>query len=84
MLFYFCMRGCGCIARPVFPAPSGFRERKLIAKLGRIAPRECGLTFLNVIARSEATKQSSLLHFRKESWIASLALAIDVDRLFEN
>jgi hypothetical protein len=27
---------------------------------------------LAVIARSNATKQSSFLHFRKESWIASL------------
>src|SRR6202023_2967990 len=24
MLILFCMRGCGCIARPAFPAPSDF------------------------------------------------------------
>src|SRR5437763_6303082 len=41
MLFYFCMRGCGRIARPAFPAPSGL-GRKIHASLGRTASRECG------------------------------------------
>jgi len=26
MLFYFCMRGCGRIERPAFPAPSDLQE----------------------------------------------------------
>src|SRR6266436_3204829 len=41
MLVLFCMRGCGCIERPAFPAPS-IIEGHCLAKLGRIAPRECG------------------------------------------
>src|SRR5712672_3066821 len=36
------MRGCGCIERPAFPAPSDFFGRTVVAQLGRIAPRECG------------------------------------------
>src|SRR5712675_2731834 len=37
----FRTRGCGCIERPAFPAPSIIEGHRL-AKLGRIAPRECG------------------------------------------
>jgi hypothetical protein len=51
--------------------------RKLNAKLGRIAPRECG-GISTSLRGAKATKQSSLLNFRKESWIASLALAMTV------
>src|SRR5205809_2590475 len=65
-----CTRDRGCGAHPVFPAPSNFREgEKLIANLGRSAPRE-GETVSTVIARSEATKQS--IYPRAEAWIASL------------
>ena len=65
-----CTRDRGCGAHPVFPAPSNFREgEKLIANLGRSAPRE-GETVSIVIARSEATKQS--IYPRAEAWIASL------------
>src|SRR5207302_10972414 len=41
--FTFCTRGCGCIGRPAFPTPSFF-GRNYHAELGRIAPRECGVT----------------------------------------
>ena len=41
----FCTRGCGCIGHPAFPAPSVFFGRTVFAKLGRIAPRECGGVF---------------------------------------
>jgi hypothetical protein len=37
-------RGCGRIERPAFPAPSVLRAANELAKLGRIAPRECGCT----------------------------------------
>jgi hypothetical protein len=37
-------RDRGCSAHPVFPAPSCFRGRQSDAKLGRIAPRDCGRT----------------------------------------
>src|SRR6266446_7742092 len=44
MLILFCMRGCGCIKRPAFPAPSDLRAAKrFLQNLGRIAPRECVL-----------------------------------------
>src|SRR5258706_1094651 len=62
MLVLFCMRGCGCIVRPAFPAPS-IIEGHCLAKLGRIAPRECGVVSrFDVIARSKATKQINLGH----------------------
>src|SRR5882724_2672387 len=32
MLILFCMRGCGRIKRPAFPAPSDVRERDVPAK----------------------------------------------------
>src|SRR5258708_5954406 len=38
----FRTRGCGCIKRPAFPAPSVFRRDNRFAKLGRIAPRGRG------------------------------------------
>ncbi len=65
--FLFCMRGCGCIARPAFPAPSDFRERDADSKpraktCGEIAKpclyaagclkREAAAPKLAVIARS--------------------------------
>ena len=40
MLILFCMRGCGRIARPAFPAPSDWRVRKSRANLGWIMPRD--------------------------------------------
>jgi hypothetical protein len=36
----FCMRGCGRVARPAFPAPFDWRVRKLLANLGRVTPRD--------------------------------------------
>src|SRR5258706_14450299 len=43
MLVLFCMRGCGCIERPAFPAPSIVRSGETVfAKLGPIAPRDRG------------------------------------------
>jgi hypothetical protein len=40
--------------RPAFPAPSDFLGERLIAQLGRIAPRDREVAYLDVIARSEA------------------------------
>ena len=39
-----CTRDRGCSAHPVFPAPSCFSRAEIHAKLGRIAPRDCGRT----------------------------------------
>src|SRR5258705_9974610 len=60
--FLFRTRGCGCIERPAFPAPSVIREAKrFLQNSGEIAPRDRGVIFrVAVIARSEATKQSTL------------------------
>src|SRR6266436_5817277 len=30
--FLFCTRGCGCIERPAFPAPSDFRGQDILSK----------------------------------------------------
>jgi hypothetical protein len=38
--FYFCIRGCGCIGHPVFPAPSISGAALHRARLGRIVSRE--------------------------------------------
>src|ERR671918_782917 len=38
--FLFCMRGCGRIERPAFPAPSEFQMRFMSAKLARLARRD--------------------------------------------
>src|SRR5258707_2008398 len=46
MLILFCMRGCGRIERPAFPAPSDLRRREIQAKLARKAAarsRSCAL-----------------------------------------
>src|SRR6266403_4588908 len=40
--FFHCIRGCGCIGHPAFPAPSVFFGRKFLQNLGRIAPRDRG------------------------------------------
>jgi hypothetical protein len=36
----FCMRGCGRIERPAFPAPSDLRGQDIKAKLARQARRD--------------------------------------------
>ena len=41
-MLLFCMRGCGCIKRPAFPAPSYFSGRTAHAQLRRTAPRDRG------------------------------------------
>src|ERR1700686_2467738 len=56
---HHCTRGCGCSGHPAFPTPSV--GRKVHARLGRIASRDRGAVFgFDVIARSKATKQSTL------------------------
>src|SRR5258708_12323101 len=56
MLVLFCMRGCGRIARPAFPAPSVFLGERFLQNLGRLVPRECEcISGFHVIARTKAT-----------------------------
>src|SRR5258706_9310678 len=44
---FYHTRGCGCIERPAFPAPSIVKSGETVfAKLGRIAPRDRGGVFL--------------------------------------
>jgi hypothetical protein len=45
--YYHTTRGCGRIGRPAFPAPSEGRVRKLMANLGRNAPRDRASVFAN-------------------------------------
>jgi hypothetical protein len=69
-------RDRGCSVHPAFPAPFVFVEGgKFPAGLGRLMPRERGLTFCTVIScdkreafaqGSEATKQSMPLGRRKD------------------
>jgi hypothetical protein len=40
--FLFCMRGCGCIERPAFPAPSEFQMALHDAQLARCTRRDRG------------------------------------------
>src|ERR1700722_5831537 len=42
VFFFYCTRGCGCIEHPAFPAPSSSKAREILAKLGRVAPRDRG------------------------------------------
>jgi len=58
-LMHNCTRDRGCSAHPVFPAPFVFRA-ELICKPRTKPCRESADLCLLVIARSEATKQSSL------------------------
>jgi hypothetical protein len=70
-------RGCGCAWHPAFPAPSIWRGRMLIAKLGCVAPREYNVT--SVIARSVSDEaiytrfaarwQDGLLHFARNDGV---------------
>src|SRR6266852_6107874 len=70
-------RGCGCIEHPAFPAPSVFLGEWFLQKLGRIAPRDCGVVFgVDVIARSEATKQSIVTIVPAVDCFASLAMTV--------
>src|SRR6266436_7221864 len=75
----FRTRGCGCIGHPAFPAPSEFQGGWFLQKLGRIAPRDRG-RMLVVIARSEATKQSTLSLRGEMDCFASLAMKREARR----
>jgi hypothetical protein len=68
----FTREAAGALGARHSPRPLGRNDRQ---NSGEIAPRECGTVSLSVIARSNATKQSSFLHSRKESWIASRSLS---------
>ena len=57
-----CTRDRGCSAHPAFPAPSVSGD-KLPAKLGRIAPRECGVISTPSL---QASAKQSILFFGGE------------------
>jgi hypothetical protein len=71
--FIFARKAAGASSARHSLRPLGIRGKGFLAKPGRIAPRECCCTSLR---GAKATKQSSFRTFRKESWIASLALAM--------
>src|SRR6266566_7912795 len=59
----FRTRGCGCIGHPAFPAPSILLGGWFLQNSGasRRGNAESYLKWIDVIARSKATKQSSFL-----------------------
>src|SRR5260370_41681812 len=58
--FFICTRGCGRIQRPAFPAPSDVQKAGCIQQNLARDMRRDRETVSAVIARSEATKQSTL------------------------
>src|SRR5450759_5588074 len=72
--FYFAREAAGASCARHSPRPLIGEGRTLLAKLGRIARRECEVISA-VIARSEATKQSRLSTSLRQSWIASRSLS---------
>jgi hypothetical protein len=61
-VFYFPREAAGALKHPAFPTPS--LGRSIHVQLGRNASRGCEGVCLDVIARSEATKQSMQLSLR--------------------
>src|SRR6266404_2780064 len=57
--FSFCMRGCGCTRRPVFPVPSFPRARNFLANLGQTMSRVRGVLPRHHCERSEAIQLPS-------------------------
>src|SRR5229473_7422315 len=74
----FRTRGCGCSGHPAFPAPSEFQGQRFHSKLARYTWRDREAVFA-VIARSEATKQSSFLLGVAMDCFASLAMTAGIE-----
>jgi hypothetical protein len=64
-VFYFYIRGCGCIRRPAFPAPSFLEGQGFFASPGRCPRRGIGRLYPVVIARSASDE--AILMFVKQS-----------------
>jgi hypothetical protein len=47
--FYLCTRGCGCVERPAFPAPSDPQKARLLSKNSG-AGREIAESYLTVMS----------------------------------
>jgi len=72
----FCTRGRGRGGRPAFPAPSELQKAgRLLAKLAWMRG-EIAESYHDVIARSEATKQSILSVASKLDCFAPLAMTV--------
>src|SRR5258708_39543490 len=67
---------CGCIERPAFPAPSIVKSGETVfAKLGRIAPRECGsVSFGCLKMEPEIAGYANALRSRRHHAIAAVVL----------
>jgi len=68
------MRGCVCSRHPAFPAPSMI-EGHCLTKLGRIAPRECGVVSLQPPSLRGAKRRSYPFFLCAPLWIASRSLS---------
>jgi hypothetical protein len=53
-------RDRGCSAHPVFPAPSVFEGKDFWQKLGRDAPRECGIAIPTTAVIARESGRSSI------------------------
>src|SRR4029077_20857047 len=81
--FSFCMRGCGCIGHPVFPAPSVFEGPSSCTPRTLFASREAK-SCLNDRHCEERELRSNPFFLCAARRIASLALAMTVVWSFEN
>src|ERR1700733_5993923 len=52
--FHFCIRGCGCVRHPAFPAPSIFERENVIPTRTQFASRDCA-----GVSRSPARRRSA-------------------------
>jgi hypothetical protein len=71
--FLFSTRGYGCIGHPAFPTPSlggNFLHNSGAPRRGKVE-----WCLYRVIARNDATKQSTLSYCRVALWIASRSLS---------
>src|SRR6266850_858565 len=74
MLVLFCMRGCGCIERPAFPAPSDFPGRKVTHNSGA-SRRGIGKPYLSWRRHCEERSGETIHPYFAATWIASLSLS---------
>jgi hypothetical protein len=89
--FFICTRGCGCIERPAFPAPSEFRERDINGKTSGAPRREIAESYVKChnsslrganrsreCAPDDRLRDEAIHSYFAATWIASLALAMTV------
>ncbi len=74
MLVLFCVRGCGCIARPAFPAPSDYLGRTSCKNSGKSRRGNAELCF-NLQRHCEERSDEAIHSYFAATWIASRSLS---------